>query len=126
MTPFQVLSLSVLAYLFGREVVGWWRGWPQPGRRVRALIWLAAAVAIAWPFGTVQLVAEALGVGRGTDLVLYLFGLLFLATSFYFYSRFVRVQRQVTELVRHLAIQEAREGGSGGGEASPQPGERAA
>jgi small membrane protein len=110
MTLFQCLSLTALGLLFVREVVGFWR---DPAGRtgcwVRGLVWSAAAVAIACP-GLVQGIADALGIGRGTDLVVYFFGLVFLGVSFYFYSRFVRVQRQITQLVRYLAIQEARQG----------------
>jgi hypothetical protein len=110
LTPFQSLSLSLLAVLFVAETVGFWRDKaPRGVRFVRALVWLAAAVAIAWP-SLVQDLANELHIGRGADLVFYLFVLLFLVVSFSFYSRLVRMQRQVTELVRHLAIQEARRG----------------
>jgi hypothetical protein len=66
----------------------------------------------------VQQLATAIGIGRGADVVLYLFVLAFLATAFYFYSRTVQLQRQVTQLVRHIAIQEARRGTSDSGTAS--------
>jgi len=110
MTPFQLLSVSLLGLLLARELAGF-RNAPagRGGYWLRGLVWLSAAVAILWP-GLVQDVADVLGIGRGADLVVYLFGLLFLGVSFYFYSRFVRVQRQITQLVRHVAIQEARYG----------------
>jgi hypothetical protein len=76
---------------------------------VRCLVWLAAAVGIAFPQLLTQ-IALALSIGRGADLVLYLSVLAFLATSFYFYSRCVSLQRQMTQLVRHLAVREARRG----------------
>jgi hypothetical protein len=41
-------------------------------------------------------------------LVLYLFALAFVVVSFYFYSRYVRLQRQITDLIRYTAIQNAR------------------
>jgi small membrane protein len=63
-------------------------------------------VAIADPMITVR-IARAIGIERGTDLVVYTFALAFLGTSFFFYSRLVRMQRQITELVRHIAIREA-------------------
>jgi hypothetical protein len=47
-------------------------------------------------------------------VVLYTFALGSLVTSFYFYGRFVRLQRQITELARHLAQQQARRGSDGG------------
>ncbi len=73
---------------------------------VRATVWAAGAVAIYDPMVTVD-IATAIGIKRGTDLIVYLFALAFLGTSFFFYSRIERMQRQITELVRHIAISEA-------------------
>jgi hypothetical protein len=118
MTPFQILALALLAGLLVLEAAGCWRDPVVRGFRVlRVLVWLAAAVAIGRPQLTQEL-ADALGIGRGTDLVIYLFVLAFLGVSFYFYSRLVRMQRQITQMVRHTAIQEAR---PGEGVAEPRP-----
>jgi hypothetical protein len=76
-------------------------------RVMRCVIWLAAGLAIYQPDITV-VVANALGIQRGTDLVLYVFCLSFMVVSFYFYSTNVRNERKLTDLVRHIAIQEAR------------------
>ncbi len=73
---------------------------------VRAVVWSAGAAVIADPLITVR-IAGAIGIGRGTDLVFYVFALAFLGTSFFFYSRMVRMQRQITELIRHIALREA-------------------
>jgi len=54
--------------------------------------------------------ADVLGIGRGTDLVFYLFVLAFLGAAFFFYSRLVRMQRQITQLIRDNAIREAQRG----------------
>lgn len=111
MTLFQILTLGGLGLLLLREVMGLWRQ-PELGIRwVRAFVWLCAGVAIAWPDLT-QHLAHAVGITRGADLVFYFFVLAFLATTFYFYSRMVRLQRQVTQLVRHLALHEAQRGNS--------------
>jgi hypothetical protein len=108
MTLFQWLAISVLILLLAAEVIRFAR---RPTARLfwgfRCVVWLAAALAIARP-DLVQAVASAIGIGRGADVVLYVFVLVFPAVSFYLYSRCVRLQRQVTELVRHLAIAEAR------------------
>jgi hypothetical protein len=79
------------------------------------LIWLAAAVAITRP-DWVQEAAIWLGIGRGADVVLYLFVLAFLATTFLFYARQLRQQQEITQLVRHLALREARRGDLNPGE----------
>ena len=73
---------------------------------LRVVVWAAGAVAIYDPLLTVR-IANVIGIERGTDLVVYLFALAFLGTSFYFYSRLIRMQRQITELIRHIAIEEA-------------------
>lgn len=107
MTVFQWLALMTLGVLVSRETIGLFRDFS--GRRqalVRMGVWLSAAVAIARP-GLVQSMAGAIGIGRGADVVLYLFVLGSLATTFYFYSRYVSLQRRLTQIVRHLAIREA-------------------
>lgn len=112
MTLFQYLALSFLGLLLVWEVVWYVRGMVLRGPwMVRCLVWLSAALAIAFP-ELPQRAAVAVGITRGADLVLYLFTLAFLGVSFYLYSRFVRLQRQLTEMVRHVALQEARRGPS--------------
>jgi hypothetical protein len=62
-------------------------------------------VAVLWPAG-VTWVAHRLGVGRGTDLVLYL---LVVAVSFFAlntYLRFKALERKLTDLARSVALQE--------------------
>lgn len=113
MNLFQWLAISALGSLLVWEMLRLWRG-PTGGWfwAFRCLVWLAAAVGIARP-DLIQWVASSIGIGRGADVVFYTFVLLFPAVSFYFYSRCVRLQRQITELVRHIAIMEARQGGEG-------------
>lgn len=110
MTLFQILSISVLIVLLLREVLEGRKDSAFHGVRwLRGLIWLVAAVAIARP-DLIQLLAETVGIHRGADLVFYLFVLSFPVVMFYFYSRLVRTQRQITQLVRHLAIEQAKHG----------------
>lgn len=68
-------------------------------------IWAGAATALFWPQSTV-IAARLLGIGRGTDLVLYLSVLIGLSGFFYIYTRFRRLDRQITLLVRALALKE--------------------
>jgi hypothetical protein len=110
MNLFQTLTLPVLAAGLIVDLVGLVR---KPAanrlRLLRAAVWTTALVAIIRP-ELPQTVANGIGIGRGADLVLYLFVLAFLGVSFYFYSRYLRLQGQLTEVVRHLAIQNARHG----------------
>lgn len=69
-------------------------------------VWGSSGLALVWPEST-AIVARALGIGRGTDLVLYVSVIVMLTGFFYVYSRFRRMDRQMTELVRKLAIDRA-------------------
>jgi hypothetical protein len=107
---FQWLTISVLGALLLWECTSRRRRTPSTGIWLfRCAIWIAAGLAIAFPDATTNL-AHKIGIGRGADVVLYFFVLAFLFTSFYFYSRMVHLQREITQLVRHLAIQEAQRG----------------
>ena len=110
MILFQWIVLPILALVILRELVR--------GRRhaesyllwfLRIVVWLGAGVAIARP-NSVGDIAQWLGIGLGVNLVVYLFALFSIVTAFYFYSRGVRMQRQITELARHIALQEVRRG----------------
>ena len=111
MTYFQVLCLVFLGLLLLAELAGWLRaGGNWKLRLLRCGAWVLTAVAIARP-EWIGMAAAAIGIGRGADLVLYLFVLAFLVLSFYFYAKYLRLQRQITELVRQQAIREAQRGG---------------
>ena len=108
MTLFQDLALSALGALLLGEILTFGRG-GRGFKLIRCAGWLGAALAIAFP-DVVSEIGALVGIGRGADLVMYLFILAFLGVTFYFYSRYVRLQRQLTEVVRHLALREARRG----------------
>lgn len=104
MNNFQIfgvsLALAVIAlvlYASARRRIG---------RRAAAawtLLWAAAAVAIAQPQLTVVL-AQALGIERGADLIFYLAILAMLIGFFLVYVRLRRLEHDLTVLVRQLAI----------------------
>jgi hypothetical protein len=117
MTLFQDIALSALGLLLAGEVITFRRGGSRSFKLLRCAVWLSAMLAIAFP-EAVSFLGTEVGIGRGADLVTYLFILAFLGVTFYFYSRYVRLQRQLTEVVRHVALREARRGGE-----PPAPGE---
>lgn len=121
MNAFQWITLSALGLLLLRDGIGLLFRPPtfRRDRLVRWVIWAAAFAAIANPDITV-VVANAIGIQRGTDLVLYVFVLAFLGTAFYFYAQYTRLHRQLTEVVRHIAIQEARKEAAVGSEGEPR------
>jgi hypothetical protein len=80
-------------------------------RRLGGLaIVLLAIVAVLWPMSTTY-VANAVGVARGTDLVLYVFVMVFIYYAIATAQRMHRLERQVLALTRELALAGARRPG---------------
>ena len=109
MTSFQWIALAVLAVPFVITLV-------LTVRRVIAprvglawgLLWVAAAVLIARPELT-AIIARALGIGRGTDLVLYVAILGMIFGFFTVYVRLRSIESDLTRIVRELALRSAEE-----------------
>ena len=81
-------------------------------RRILALLFaIGAAAAIVWP-ASISCVARLLGVGRGTDLLLYALVVVVLATWLVQWRYNIAVQARLTELTRELALAEARAAGA--------------
>jgi hypothetical protein len=81
-------------------------------RRVGGLMVVALGiVAVLWPTLTVY-AANAVGVKRGTDLVLYVFVMVFLYSSAVTSQRLHRLEHHVATLTRELAIESARRDGA--------------
>ncbi len=68
------------------------------------LVWIAIAAAAIFPQWTVIL-ANRLGVGRGSDLVLYAAVALLLYIVFRLTVRIERMDRAITKVVRHDALE---------------------
>lgn len=109
MTMFQTLVCLLFGALMLLCLGAALRG-TVPKRVVAAalVLWTAGVVAAVWPW-TVSGAAHALGIGRGSDSVLYLTTLGLAVACVYGYVRFRRVERQLTMLVRRLAMEAAAE-----------------
>lgn len=59
--------------------------------------------AVLFPAQT-DVVANYVGVGRGADLITYLFEITAMFVLIHYYTKFVELQRQLTDLVREMAI----------------------
>ena len=93
-----ILSITTLARQRLRSITG----------TIWLVFWTGSALAIIRPNFT-RAVANFLGIGRGTDLVMYC-GLFAAAIGFFFfYLRFRQLEANLTKIVRHLAIKEATE-----------------
>ena len=107
MTTFQSIGLPLLGLLAVATAAAIVRHTINRQAGVAWLVlWLAAAVAIARPGITVS-IAHFLGIGRGTDLVLYCAIIGMLVAFFLVYIRFKRLERELTTLVRHIALRDA-------------------
>jgi hypothetical protein len=103
-TIFQILGVAVAALFAATSVRAQARG--QVGGRsgmAWLALWTAVALAIAFP-GTTVVVARALGISRGADLVFYCAILGMLVGFFLVYVRLRRIERNITVLVQQLAL----------------------
>jgi len=109
MTTFQILLIAALGALLVVTVVGLIRGWAS--RRIMAAwtaLWIVGLLAAIWPDTTTR-VANALGIERGKDLLLYCTALIMPIGFFMLYVRLRRVRRDLTVVVRHIAHLDAHE-----------------
>ena len=79
----------------------------RAGMRLAAIVLTGAAIAAILNPDLLTRAANEVGVTRGTDLVLYLFIVIFIATSIGTYFRFREQDRRLVEVVRASAIREA-------------------
>ncbi len=107
MTLFQVIFGSACALI---AVWFFVRGYLRRGSKLSGLfwglLWTGAAVTILWP-GVTSDFARLLGIGRGSDLVMYFAILGGIMVTRYFYNRCRRLENTLTQLVRERAIAEA-------------------
>lgn len=114
MNNFQIVILVVFPCFALLSVLAMLRGWIS--RReclVATLASLGVCTATAWPELT-SVLAKHFGIGRGADLLIYTVTVTTLVGFWMVYLRLRAVQRQLTLLVRHLAIREAQEFSGGG------------
>ncbi|MDK7733868.1 DUF2304 domain-containing protein [Propionimicrobium lymphophilum] len=80
---------------------------PQAIRRLSYLLLLVVAIfAVIFP-GTVSWLASLVGVGRGTDLVVYILVLMLISHLISSRSSSAKQNQRFTELARYIAINEA-------------------
>ena len=111
MNLFQFITIASLTSVIAWEVM---RICAEDGyvrlAKWRIVVWTAAIAAIARP-SLLTHVAKVLGIGRGTDVLLYALVFLFLGTSFVLYAKCIHLQRQITLLVRANALNGAMRSG---------------
>ncbi|MFV0442171.1 MAG: DUF2304 domain-containing protein [Planctomycetaceae bacterium] len=104
MIVFQWIAIPFLLLLAAAELFGLkQRRGSAFSRCLRLTLWLVAGALIAWPAVTTE-IAHALGIGRGTDLLLYLFMLTTPLLLFHLYAKHFSLQREIVELARREAL----------------------
>ncbi|MBK8914675.1 MAG: DUF2304 domain-containing protein [Phycisphaerales bacterium] len=101
---FQVIVLPLLL------LAACWMLWQwlvHRRRRLAAgtLVLVAAMIGVANP-GLAQSVASAVGIGRGTDLVVYVTTFALIGVTFTMLAMNRRMRMEITELTRQLALRE--------------------
>ena len=66
----------------------------------------AGAAAVMFP-GATDDIAHYVGVGRGVDLITYILEIAVMYVLIHYYTKFVELQRQLTQLTREMAILKA-------------------
>ncbi len=112
MIPFQIITIPVLVYFALVSAVRMLR---DPAHRwitgFRAVVLLASAIVILEPETTTRM-AHALGIGRGTDLVIYVVAISTIWSFFHFSRVTRRIESEITAVVRHMALAEATRPGN--------------
>ncbi len=112
MNLFQFLFVGLAALLFFMSLLAAHRGWSTRREGLAsAVVWFVAGCAILWPDATTR-IAQFFGLGRGANLLLYATALAMLVGFSMVYIRLRHLRRELTMLVRHLAIVEADRGQS--------------
>ena len=110
MTTFQIVLIGVFGVLFFSSLLTSIRR--RTARRellLFAVLWGGGLILSAKPDLT-TVVARALGIGKGADLVFYT-GIVVMLIGFQMvYVRLRRLRREMTRLVRHIALLEAEIG----------------
>ncbi len=68
-------------------------------------VWMGAWAVVMWPDSTQQ-VASALGIGRGTDVVVYAAIAVIFFLLFRLHVKIETMSRQITQAVRHDALEQ--------------------
>ena len=106
MSNFQIAGIALILLLSLMTVAAWVKGWiSRRDGAIWTIIFLMAGAAIANPDLTTQ-IAKKVGIGRGADLMLYCSIIVMMIGFFMIYVRLRRLRREMTLLVRRLAIYE--------------------
>lgn len=109
---FQILGSIFIAFAVNRIVSRYRQELlPKSEMIVWCVFWALVATAIWWPHGT-DVIAQLLGVSRGADVIFAASIAVIFYLLFGILSHISRLQRELTQLVRSLAIRDEKNKGS--------------
>jgi small membrane protein len=100
--PFVVLALGKVIYTYKR------RGMRTVQFFFWSLVWVGTALIISFPDIT-SLLANQLGIGRGADLIMYATLIVAFYLIFRIHLALDRLEREITEIVRTMALERPAE-----------------
>lgn len=107
MRPSQVLLDALLLFALAVTMAKYVQRRIKPVEAfLWSCIWIAALIVVTLPDAT-TLLARALGIGRGVDVVIYLSVPLGFYLVFRLYEKLDRLEHDLTKVVRHLALKES-------------------
>ena len=105
MTPIQIILIS--AFLF-TSLYYFVRLRNRIADVVLLFVLLLTSIQVILFPEWVSLIAQRIGVGRGTDLVFYLLVVLFFFVTLKLYSRLRKLEQQITDIIRKQSIEDAK------------------
>ncbi len=102
-TLFVLFALFAIVNVFKRKKDGILS---LSGALFWSLFWVLVAVAVVWPNST-QLIADNIGIGRGSDLVIYISIAVLFFLIFKLHIKIEKINRDVTKVVRRKALQKS-------------------
>jgi hypothetical protein len=109
MTLIQIILLAVFLLALARAVSGYRKGQlPLTQLAAWMFFWIAAGYVVVRP-ETTSMLARLLGVGRGADVVVYLALVAAFYLIFRMFAKIEALERQLTKLVRGLALKDMKD-----------------
>ncbi|NMB47978.1 DUF2304 family protein [Candidatus Kuenenbacteria bacterium] len=104
----QILAILFCLFALWRVVAKYRRQELKPSEFAMWLVfWIAVGVAFVTPSSLTYL-ANLLGIGRGTDLVLYVAVVVVFYLMFRIFVRLEKMEHDITKVVRRNSIEEAK------------------
>ena len=100
----QILATLFIAFVVGRTIGRWRLKQISPRLCVFWVFFWLIALLLFWMPHLSDRVAEILQVGRGVDAIIYISLMVMFYLMFRIFNRFERMEREMTKLVREVAI----------------------